>query len=222
MPKLVQGERPIPSSIELAPAKRRLFEVALAKFAEEGYHAVSIRDIAAALGLQSSAIYSHVDSKPDLLFELSSIGHRMHNDALQAALLDAGREPRDQLTAIVTAHVAHHIDYPSMARLANRELRALPPDKLDVILAIRNASERMFIDILERGSAMGAFDVEDSFLAAKAIAGMALRVPEWLTAETPRTREQIIDRYVGFALRLVVADPARRTGRTSVKPLTDR
>lgn len=172
-------------------------------FGELGYHAVSIRDIATALGQQSSAIYFHVASKQDLLFDLACIGFRTHLGALRDALMDAGSDPVDQLRAVVGAHVALHLDYPSMARLTNRELRALTPEQTTVALGIRSQAEAITIDVIERGVRLGAFSSTDAYLDGKAMGAMGIRLPEWWTPEAPRTREQIIERYVGYALKLV-------------------
>lgn len=193
----------LPPGVELSPPKRRLYEVALELFGEQGYHAVSIRDIANALGQQSSAIYFHVPSKQELLFDLACIGHRSHYESLRDALMGAGADPADQLRAVVGAHVVVHLDYPSMARLTNRELRALTPDQLQDVLAIRSASEQIFIDVIDRGVKLGEFRSDDSFLDAKVIGAMGVRLPEWWTPASPRTREQIIDKYVAAALKLV-------------------
>ena len=192
----------LPPGVELPPAKRRLYETALELFGREGYHAVSIRDIATALGQQPSAIYFHVDSKQQLLFELALIGHRAHFEAIRDALMDAGSDPTDQLRAVVTAHVSGHLTYPSMARLTNREMRALPPEELKTVLDIRWATEQIFIDVLDRGVRMGAFKTEDTFLAAKAIGAMGVRLPEWWTTDSPRTADQIVSQYVDYALKL--------------------
>jgi len=192
----------LPPGVELPPAKRRLFEAAMELFGRDGYHAVSIRDLATALGQQPSAIYFHVESKQQLLFELALMGHRAHFDTLRDALMDAGADPHEQLRALVAAHVRGHLTYPSMARLTNRELRALPPDELQTVLAIRTSTEQMFIDVLDRGVRLGAFNTTDTFLAAKAIGAMGVRLPEWWTTDSPRTLEQIVDSYVEFALKL--------------------
>jgi AcrR family transcriptional regulator len=192
-----------PPGLELSAPKRRLYEVALELFGTQGYHAVSIRDIANALGQQSSAIYFHVNSKQDLLFELAVIGHRSHHESLRDALLGAGADPRDQLRAVVEAHVRVHLDYPSMARLTNRELRALTPDQLKEALGIRSGSEQIFIDVIERGVKLGVFHSDDAFLDAKVIGAMGVRLPEWWTPDAPRTRQQIMEHYVACALKLV-------------------
>lgn len=193
----------LPPGLDLTPAKRRLYEVALELFGEQGYHAVSIRDIATALGQQSSAIYFHVSSKQDLLYELAVIGHQSHYEALRDALMDAGADPRDQVTAVARAHVRTHLDYPSMARLTNRELRALSPQHFQSVVAIRSQSEKLMVDVIERGVRMGVFSTTDPFLDAKALGAMAMRLPEWWTPESPRSREQILERYAAYALKLV-------------------
>lgn len=187
----------------MSDAKRRLYETAMELFGREGYHAVSIRDIANALGQQPSAIYFHVESKQELLFELALLGHQAHFDAVRDALMDAGADPHDQLRAVVTAHVSGHLVYPSMARLTNRELRALPQDRLDTVLTIRTQTEQIFIDVLERGVRMKKFNVDDTWLCAKAIGAMGVRVPEWFGPHTPRTADEIITTYVELALKLV-------------------
>jgi len=193
----------LPPGVELPPAKRRLYETAMELFGQNGFHGVSIRDIASALGQQPSAIYFHVSSKTDLLFELALIGHRAHFQRLQNALMEAGATPLDQLRAMVFAHVDGHLEYPSMARLTNRELGALPPEQLRTVLTIRTQTEQMFIDVLDRGVRLGAFHVDDTFLAAKAIGAMGVRLPEWWSEDAPRTRPQIVETYVAYALKLV-------------------
>lgn len=206
--KVTEAVDLLPPGVDLSPAKRRLFEAALQLFGERGYHAISIRDIADALGQQPSAIYFHTPSKLDLLFDLVCIGHRSHHESLRAALMEAGTDPADQLSAVVSAHVRVHLEYPAMARLTNRELRALDPDQLRIAIEIRDQSEQIFIEVIERGIRLGRFAADtDVFLASKAIGAMGIRLPEWRTPASPRTADEILSRYVEFALR-IVAGPA--------------
>lgn len=193
----------LPPGVELSAPKRRLYETAMELFGRDGYHAVSIRDIAAALGQQPSAIYFHVASKQELLFELALIGHEAHRASLRDALMDAGTDPFDQLRAVVTAHVEGHMIYPAMARLTNRELRSLTDEQRATVLSIRWQTEQIIIDVLDRGVRLGAFEVADSFLTAKAIGAMGVRLPEWFDASSPRSRAEITTTYVALALKLV-------------------
>lgn len=200
---MTDGVGLLPPGLDLTPARRRLYEVALELFGQAGYHGVSIRDIATVLGQQNSAIYFHVASKQELLYDLELIGHRSHLAGLRESLAAAGDDPRDQLVAVVTAHLQTHLDYPSMARVTNRELGALSPSQLREVLTIRGQAEQVFVDVIEGGVRAGAFSTTDPFLDGKAIGAMGIRIPEWWTERSPRTREQIITRYTGYALRLV-------------------
>ena len=195
----------LPPGLDLTPAKQRLYEAALELFGRHTYYAVSIRDIATALGQQPSTLYFHVDSKQELLFEIALIGHRAGFASLRDALMDAGADPRDQLRCVVQAHVRQHLDYPALARVTNRELHALDEAQHDSVMVIRNQSEQIFRDIIERGARLGAFLAADPFLATKAIGAMAVRLPEWWTPESPYSREQIIERYSQYALNLLGA-----------------
>ena len=67
----------------MGDTKERILWTALKLFAENGYEAVSVSDIAGALGLSKGALYRHYRSKRDIF---DSILARMaQRDALQAA-----------------------------------------------------------------------------------------------------------------------------------------
>src|SRR3954447_24347314 len=192
MAEVTAGADLLPAGLDLKPAKRRLYEAALELFSRDTYHAVSIRDIAAALGQQPSTLYFHVGSKQDLLFELAVIGHQTHLTALREALMDAGSDPRDQLRCVVQAHVRQHLDYPALARVTNREMHALDEAQRETVLAIREQSEQILRDIIERGARLGAFTSSDPYLEVKAIGAMGVRLPEWWTRDRKQTRDEII------------------------------
>src|SRR5262249_40471510 len=115
----------LPARAQASGTLRRLHETALLLFAERGFHAVSVRDLTGALGLQPSSLYAHVTSKHDLLRDLVRLGHEEHRDQLRLSLLDVGSDPGEQLRAVTRAHVRVHATYPLLTRLCNRELGAL-------------------------------------------------------------------------------------------------
>lgn len=55
---------------ESMPVREEIRQMALIMFSEGGYHAVSMRKLAAAVGLQAGSIYVHFESKEALLIEL--------------------------------------------------------------------------------------------------------------------------------------------------------
>lgn len=51
----------------LKPTKKRIFDVSLELFAEKGFDAVSMREIARKVGIRESSIYNHYPSKDTIL-----------------------------------------------------------------------------------------------------------------------------------------------------------
>lgn len=60
--------------------RQAIFEAAVDLFAEQGYHEVSMRKIADAVGIRSSSIYNHYESKNEILLEI----YAYFNDNMQA------------------------------------------------------------------------------------------------------------------------------------------
>ena len=182
---------------------RRIYEVALVQFGERGYSAVSVRDITRAVGVQASSLYAHVKSKEQLLSELIRMGHEEHNDRLRQALLESGSDPREQVDALMRAHVLMHTTYPLLARVCNRELASLSEGSREKTLAIRLDSERMFFDVIRRGQQLGVFAPVEPVLAVAAIGAMAIRVAEWWTPDLGLTPDVVAGTYAEFAAKLL-------------------
>lgn len=195
--------RLLPERPELSAARARLFATALVLFGERGYHGVSVRDITDALGQKPGAIYAHVQSKQELLFELVMIGHAEHRDRLRDAFLHADPDPAAQITAIVTTHVLVHLEYPAMARLNNHEFQFLDEGQVAEVLAVRSESERLLLEVIERGMRLGGFHVTDPILAVSAIAAMGVRAAEWWRSDSPLTPGHIAETYAQFAVKLL-------------------
>jgi AcrR family transcriptional regulator len=182
---------------------RRLQEEALRQFAARGYHAVSVRDLAGAVGIHPSTVYAHVESKHDLLAELIRIGHDEQGDRLQAAYAEAEEDPVEQLAALCAAHVRVHADYPMLMRVAHRELESLTPDARAAAYAMRVRLERLALDILARVREHGACKDFEPLLVLTALGSMGLRVAEWWRPELGIGVDELADTYAEFARRLI-------------------
>lgn len=198
------GDQPLlPPRVVAEGTLRRLYETALVLFAERGFHAVSVRDIAATVGLRASSVYAHVPSKQHLLADLIRFGHEEHRDTLRLSLLEVGADPAEQISALMRAHVVVHATYPLLTRVCNRELGALPDDRRTEIVTLRLESERLFFDVVERGQRLGAFTDADPMLAVAAIGAMGIRVAEWWHPGLGLTVDDVADTYARFAVRLL-------------------
>ncbi len=188
-------------------SRGKILEAALKLFAERGYAGTSIREIAAAAGVKPATIYAHYPSKEHLLAELCRIGHEEQYRSVHAALLNSGANSCDQIVAYVQAHVGMHTTFPMLAVVANAELHALSDELGTTTFALRQQSEQMLVDIIQRGMDNNIFDVQHVWLAAAAIGGMGLRVAYWYSPEYELNAKQVADAYAEYALRILAVSP---------------
>lgn len=203
MADILQEPAVLPEHEDLTDARRRLFSAALTLFGSRGYHAVSVKDLMQSLGQQPGALYGHVESKQQLLYELIRIGTDFHRTMIQRALLEAGSEPVDQVRAIVQAHVRVHLEYRALARVTNREAGALTGEQQERLAAAVQESVRMFEEVIDRGLRIGRFHVASRGLALSAIASMGVRAAEWWTPEDPHDIDEVAATFADYAVKLL-------------------
>lgn len=192
----------LPDAVASSP-RGVILQAALKLFAERGYVGASIRDIAAASGVQHATLYSHYPSKEHVLAELARIAHEEHLRRVRAALLDCQPDPRRQIAAYVRAHVGFHTAFPMLAVVANSELHMLSRALGGPTFEMRKHSETLMVDIIQRGVDHGVFRVPHVWLAAAAIGGMGVRVAFWYTAEFEVNAEALGAIYAEYALRIL-------------------
>ncbi len=181
----------------------RVREAARALFARHGYAAVSMRQIAAAVGVQAGALYLYTPDKQTLLFDLM----KGHMDDLLAAWEEMPRRaaPPDRLEDFVRFHIRFHLDRPEEVFLAYMELRNLEPANFAVIESLRRAYETVLEAILRDGVASGDFRVADTRLATRALIAMLTGVTTWYREGGPLTRQGVEQLYWEMARGAVTA-----------------
>lgn len=200
---IVDEEALLPPRADVDGTSRRILISALVRFAEWGYHAAPMREIARGAGVRASSMYEYRASKEQLLQDLMLIGHREHEAWLRRALDEAGEDPVYRMREIVGAHVRMHATYPMLARVCNRELSALSPTALDEVVTVRRSSEELIEAAVRDGVEAGVFQVPDTWLAVAAIGAMGIRVAEWFGPAAGFTADEVAEAYSGFALRLL-------------------
>ena len=183
------------------PAVRRAAE---ALFARHGFAAVSMRQIAAEVGVQAGALYLYTPDKQTLLFELM----RDHLEALLAAsdAASAGiSEPVARLDAFVRCHVDYHFDRRDAVVLAYMELRNLTPGSFAEIEALRRAYEDRLEAVLAAGLEAGVFDVGDTRIATMALIAMLTGLHVWFRDGGRLTRSEVQEMYADLSRRMVTA-----------------
>lgn len=181
----------------------RVRDAALRLFARHGYAAVSMRQIAAEVGVQAGALYLYTPDKQTLLFELMR-GHMQDLLSALAALPPVGG-PRDRLDQFTRFHIRFHLDRPEAVFIAYMELRNLDPANFAEIEALRRGYEDALEAILRDGRSTGDFAIPDPKLATLALIAMLTGVTNWYREGGRLTRAEVEAIYAGMALSAVAA-----------------
>jgi AcrR family transcriptional regulator len=163
---------------------------------EHGFEAMSLRQLAAEVGIQVGSLYNHISTKEDLLYDLI----RTHMDELFLqfnAAMEAVEAlgPEQRLRAFVAFHVTYHIVRKREVFIGASELRSLEPNHYEEIVSLRRRYERRLIDILDLGEAAGLFRCGDARVAAYGILSMLTGVCTWFRPHGRLTTEQVIAIY---------------------------
>lgn len=173
---------PVPARLSRSPAHGRLLAASTDLFATRGYHGVSVRDIATAMGVQPSSLYAHYPSKDELYGDLVLLANEEIATRLREAALVAEPAPDAALAALVRAYVEFHAEYPLLGSIGHNDLHVLAPASLREVTQLRKQHISLFLSTIERGNETGAFHCRQPWLAVAAIAGMGIRVALWFRA----------------------------------------
>jgi AcrR family transcriptional regulator len=179
-------------------------EAALSLIARHGYEAVSMRELAAEVGVQAAALYRYFPTKEDLLFSLME-DHMKGLASGWAATGPASPAPTARLAAFVDHHIRFHVARRHSTHVSNMELRSLSKQRLSAILKLRTAYEKELRLILRDGAEQGVFDLDDVGLTAMAIIQMITGVIVWFRPDERLSVDQVARTYLAMTMRLVGA-----------------
>ncbi|PIE13153.1 MAG: TetR family transcriptional regulator [Rhodobacterales bacterium] len=198
-----QNHRKQAKNDSTAPHLPKVTQAALRLFARYGYAAVSMRQIAAEVGLQAGALYLYTPDKQTLLFDLM----RDHMQALLAAWQDCekGEDALSQLEAFVRFHIDFHQKRLEAVFISYMELRNLTEENFCEIEGLRKQYEDVLEGILRRGQAEGVFQVPDTKLAMMAVIAMLTGVNTWYREGGRLSWEKVGDIYWNMVKKAVLA-----------------
>ena len=179
---------------------------------EHGYEAMSLRQLAAEVGIQAGSLYNHISTKQELLFDLI----QDHINELLRQLdraLEGKRDPDEKLRAFVAFHVTYHMTRKREVFIANSELRSLEPKNYEAIVALRGAYEQRLAAILADGVEQGAFEVGDIQVATFGILALLTGLCTWYRPGGRLTREAIVEAHEKLVLSGVMPAPETPSAR---------
>jgi AcrR family transcriptional regulator len=179
--------------------KSRIKREAMRLFVEHGVDAVSMRDIADAVGMKAPSLYAHFRSREDLIGELFFASYAEYGSRLaEAAAFPGGF--RQQLEAMVRTVCALHAEdellFSFLLLTQHGFLRQVPPD------------DRNPVEVICRWAA-GAMEAGDipsgnATLIAGAIIGVIVQAATFrLYGRLPQGLAELTDEIIALCLRIV-------------------
>jgi TetR/AcrR family transcriptional regulator, cholesterol catabolism regulator len=181
----------------MSARRSELTRAAARLFAEKGYHGTSIGDLAKALGVRKASLYSHIESKQDLLYETMRDGAVAFHAALDAIPDDLPAVEKIRLA--LRGHLRVVSEQLDVATVFVREWRYLDGARREEILAERRRYEERFRVLFREGRELGELrtDLDDASAALLALSA-ANWAYTWLQAG--RDTDELADRFATILL----------------------
>lgn len=179
----------------LATAERMFFE--------RGFRGVSIRDLAAAIGIKMSSLYHYFDSKDEILYRIL----KRHVDGLldaverNAEALGPNAASLERLRGLVTTSIVYLLTDPMAGEIAASQTRELEGERREEIRRAVRSFEQRYKDTIAEGIARGEFIATDPGVAAFALLGAVARLTVWYRPEGRLNREEIATVYSEILVR---------------------
>lgn len=177
----------------------RIIEDATTLFAENGYHGTGISDIADKVGLRGGALYYHIGSKQELLWEILS--------NYTAAVLEAAEDvavsqqsPTDKLRALIVRQLRHIVGSTRQMQIELRDRSSLSGERLAELQAMRERIQAIWQEILNEGAASGEFETADG-VVTNTIISTVNSVSYWYRPGGRLSEDEIAERVADIVLR---------------------
>lgn len=200
--------------------RREITRIAAQLFADKGYHATGMSELADAVGLGKGALYYHIGSKEELLYDISA-RHVEDMVALGEDVLG-----RDDLTPIEKVReLSRQLMRTIAANLPEltvffREVGTLNGDAALRLLALRDRFEDIWARVIEEGVNEDMFRTLDP-VAIKGLLGLHNYSYIWLEPAGRLSPDEISDVFCDVLLEGVVRDragPERTRGEAGGPP----
>src|SRR6266446_467027 len=193
----------------------KVLAAAVELFAEYGYHAATMRDIAQMAGIQAASIYYHYANKQALLVEVMETHMRQLNANLEH-IVNKQDTVQQRLYEAIANHIRLHTTYKSEFFIIDTEIRALEGENRKYILTLRDRYEDLLRRLLLDGLAQGILRQTDVKVASYAIIAMCTEVATWFRTDGRLSVQQVIDIYSGMITEglLLVKEPAEKPGES--------
>ena len=178
------------------PAKQRrdqVLAVAERLFAERGFQATSVRDIADALKIRGGSLYAHIESKEELLWEIVSYAANRFFEVVDR-IIATDLVNIEKLRRVIAAHVEVITSDLHAATVYQNEWRNLSEPRRTQFVEMRDRYEQIIRGLVHECMREGTFAAVDEKFATLLILSSINWIYQWYKPDGMMTSEEIARR----------------------------
>jgi AcrR family transcriptional regulator len=175
--------------------RAQILNVATGLFDSDGYHATSLEQIAAAVGVAKASLYYYFKSKEDLLVALHQEMMVLLLDRQAELMADGTLSCEDVLRGIMHDIVGLMESHPGRLRIFFEAYRELPASVRAEISGQRREYRQSLAKLIGQGIEAGEFRDRDPELTSLAILGMCNWTYQWFRVDGTHDAAEIADNF---------------------------
>ncbi|MCR4471790.1 MULTISPECIES: TetR/AcrR family transcriptional regulator [unclassified Burkholderia] len=183
---------------------------AVVLFAERGFRAVTIDDIAANLGYTKSVVYYYFKSKNEILWQ---IFNRIYDSyfAMISSVVVRELPPDLALRELLKGHALLVMERRDWTAIYNREESELEEKQLKLHVQRRREYDAVINGVYKDGVKKGLFRDIPSSIAVAGLLGMCNSLYRWYNEEGPISAPEIAEYYVDILTGGYLATPVAKS-----------
>lgn len=190
-----------PTAAKAEPAetsKDKVLRVATHLFAEHGFHGAGIQQVSDASGLGRGALYHHIKSKDQLLYEVLLTPHQ-EVVAEADAILNSKNPPNEKLRTMTRTYMRNLVQKRLAWTITSRDLSALAEARRAEIIALQRRHQAQWRELFDQCEQAGLIG-KVSDLHFRGFLGMLSQAFNWIGPQGAKSPEKVADAYLDLLL----------------------
>ncbi|MFV3308296.1 TetR/AcrR family transcriptional regulator [Pseudomonas sp. NY15181] len=163
-------------------------------FAEKGFRAITINDVAASLGYTKSVVYYYFKNKNEILWQIFLRMHESYRASI-GEVLEKQLPPAQTLREILYNHALHVMKRKDWTAIYFRDESELESDQRALMSKRKREYDALIEDVYRNGVEVGCFKNVPCHIAVSGFMGMCNWLHTWFNDQGTLTAEEVAEYY---------------------------